>query len=186
MEVGIESVYLDKLGKGDHNAFNLLYLQYSPKVKHFLLGFIKNQEEVDDMVQELFFKIWTNRQSIAQVHSFQAYLFRMARNIVYDYYEHTTVKANYSQKQLGKPFYSDLIEEELYAKELLLLIDAVVDKMPEQRRKIFLLSRKESLSNEEIADRLNINKRTVENHLTAALSDLRKVIYLFASTLFLT
>ncbi len=101
----------------------------------------------------------------------------MARNMIYDYYEHSLIEKNYQQKQQNKPAYDDLIEEELYAKELSLLIDIAVEKMPPQRRHIFIMSRKDGLSNEEIARRLDISKRTVENHLTQALAELRKIAY---------
>lgn len=171
-----ETHYLEQLGQGNHQAFDALFMLYHPKVKNFLKGFIKDEEEARDMAQELFFKIWLNREQIAHLTSFNAYLFRMARNLVYDYYEHTLVKENYEEKQKNKANYSDLIEENLYAHELELLIDLTVSQMPEQRRRIFTLSRIEGYSNVEIAQQLEINKRTVENHLTQALADLRKAI----------
>ena len=177
MDINLESKYLEELGNGDHKAFDMLYIQYSPRLKHFLTGFIKNQDEASDMTQDIFYKIWTNRETISKVDSFKAYLFRMARNMIYDYYEHSLIEENYQQKQQNKPAYDDLIEEELYAKELSLLIDIAVEKMPPQRRHIFIMSRKDGLSNEEIARRLDISKRTVENHLTQALTELRKIAY---------
>ncbi|WP_302800626.1 sigma-70 family RNA polymerase sigma factor [Parabacteroides goldsteinii] len=68
------------------------------------------------------------------------------------------------------------MEEDIYAKELSILIDIAIEQMPEQRRRIFKMSRKEGLSNEEISQKLQINKRTVENHVTQALADLREVV----------
>lgn len=171
-----ETKYLEQLGKGNHRAFDALFMLYQPKVKNFLQGFIKDEEEARDMAQELFFKIWLNREQIVHIASFKAYLFRMARNLVYDYYEHNLVKESYEEKQKNAASYSDLIEEDLYAHELELLIDITVSQMPEQRRRIFQMSRKEGYTNQEIALQLEINKRTVENHLTQALADLRKVI----------
>ena len=86
MDINLESKYLEELGKGDHKAFDMLYIQYSPRLKHFLTGFIKNRDEASDMTQDIFYKIWTNRETISKVDSFKAYLFRMARNMIYDYY----------------------------------------------------------------------------------------------------
>ena len=98
--------------------------------------------------------------------------------MLYDYFEHQQIVENYQLKQQKQsPIFEDLIEEELYAKELSLLIDLTIEKMPPQRRLIFIMSRKEGLNNDEIALKLNINKRTVENHLTQALADLRRVIF---------
>lgn len=181
MEVSQESDYLRKLGNGDNQAFEGLFLLYYPKVKSFLRGFIKDGETASDMAQDIFFKVWTNRKDISSVVSFKGYLFRMARNMVYDYFEHCAVEEKHDlmERETTAPWNLDIIEEEIYAKELSLLIDIAVDKMPPQRKKIFIMSRKEGFSNEEIAARLQINKRTVENHLTQALSDLRKVVFCF-------
>ena len=99
MDINLESKYLEELGKGDHKAFDMLYIQYSPRLKHFLTGFIKNRDEASDMTQDIFYKIWTNRETISKVDSFKAYLFRMARNMIYDYYEHSLIEENYQQKE---------------------------------------------------------------------------------------
>lgn len=176
MDTERETHYLEQLGKGNHRAFDTIFMLYHPKVINFLQGFIKDEEEARDMAQEVFFKIWLNRAQLGHIASFKAYLFRMARNLVYDYFEHNLVKENYQEKQKNRACYADLIEEDLYAQELELLIDITVSQMPQQRRRIFRMSRKEGYSNQEIALRLEINKRTVENHLTQALADLRKAI----------
>lgn len=176
IEVNRESEYMEKLGQGDHKSFNTLFMLYHPRVKNFLKGFIKDEEEACDMAQDIFFKVWTNRESISKVSSLKAYLYRMARNMVYDYYEHSLVKESYEQKQQSSSTYADLIEEDLYAQELSILIDIAIEQMPEQRRRIFKMSRKDGLSNDEISQRLQINKRTVENHITQALADLREVV----------
>lgn len=176
MDNDLESRCLKDLGRGSHEAFDTLFMQYHPRLKNFLFGFIKNEDEALDMAQDIFFKIWVNRKTIAEVASFKAYLFKMARNMVYDYNEHTLVKESYSSKQKDAPLYSDIIEEEIYAKELSLLIDIAIEHMPEQRQRIFKMSRKEGLSNDEIAQRLDLNKRSVENHITQALADLRRLM----------
>ena len=104
MDINLESKYLEELGKGDHKAFDMLYIQYSPRLKHFLTGFIKNRDEASDMTQDIFYKIWTNRETISKVDSFKAYLFRMARNMIYDYYEHSLIEENYQQKAFSITF----------------------------------------------------------------------------------
>lgn len=183
MDFQLEKECLKGLIEGDHKSFDLLFLHYYPRVKTFLYGFIKNKEEANDLAQEIFYRIWINRESFSFIDSFGSYLFRMVKNLVYDQAKHKAVRQNYLQGEQNKLIYEDLIEDEIYAKELELLIDMVVANMPDQRRKIFLLSRKEGFSNDEIAQKLEINKRTVENHITNALSDIRKVIKLALSIL---
>ena len=185
MDINLESKYLEGTWKGDHKAFDMTLHPIQSKTKALLNRFIKNRDEASDMTQDIFYKIWTNRETISKVDSFKAYLFRMARNMIYDYYEHSLIEENYQQKEQRRSTYDDLIEEELYARELSLLIDIAVEKMPPQRRNIFIMSRKDGLSNEEIAQRLNISKRTVENHMTQALAELRKIVIIHFAVFFL-
>jgi len=177
MDKELELKYLEALGKGDHDAFNILFMSYHSLVKRFLYGFIKEEDEVLDIAQDIFVKIWTHRKSVASVDSFKAYLFRMARNEVYNYYKLHAIRENHlEQYRQQSVWVDDLLEERILAEELDLLLDIAIDNMPPQRKLIFKMSRKEGLSNEEIANQLNINKRTVENHITQALADLRKVL----------
>ncbi|HBL34770.1 MAG TPA: RNA polymerase sigma-70 factor [Porphyromonadaceae bacterium] len=175
MDKTLEIGYLRKLAKGDDRSFELLFLDYHPKMVRFLYGFIKDEEEAYDMAQEIFYKVWVNRESLAEVTSFKSYLFTMARNMIYNYYEHNLVKEKYILRQ-SKDQDEYGLEDELFAKDLSLLIDLLVSQMPEQRQRVFTLSRKNGLSNDEIAERLHLNKRTVENHLSNALRDLRKAL----------
>lgn len=181
IDISMEAKYLERLGRDDHKAFDALFTLYHPKVKSFLFGFVKNEDLASDMTQDIFFKVWVNRETISKVQSFKAYLFRMARNMIYDYYDHSLIEEKYvlKQQELNGELYSNMIEEELYARELSLLIDISIEQMPTQRKRVFLMSRKEGLSNDEIATRLNISRRTVENHITKALQELRKLYLSF-------
>lgn len=177
MDKDLEAKCLEALGNGDHDAFNMLFMSYHSLVKRFLLGFIKEEDEVLDIAQDIFVKVWTHRKSAASIESFKAYLFRMTRNEIYNYYKLNTIRENHLEKyQQQSVWVDDLLEERILADELGLLLDIAIDNMPPQRKLIFKMSRKEGLSNEEISRQLNINKRTVENHITQALADLRKVI----------
>lgn len=176
MDPKLELKCIEGLIKGDHRSFDLLFMQYHPKVKKFLIGFIKDEDEARDLAQEIFFRLWVNREQLEKVESLKAYLFRMVRNKVYDRYKHKLVQEKYDVKQLSPVYYTNMVEEEIYAKELKVLIEIAIANMPEQRNRIFNMNRKEGLSNEAIALQLGISKRTVENHITQALADIRKAI----------
>lgn len=171
------------LSEGDSKAFETLFLLYQPKLIYFFTGFVNDEEVARDMAQDVFFNLWTGRRKLVEVRSFQSFLYRMARNALYNYYDHTLVLEKYDAAQLLSPLVVSDTEEQFFAKELQDIIDLKVEQMPPQRRQIFRMSRVEGLNNEEIALRLHISKRTVENHLTTALSDLRKML-LVALSLF--
>ena len=178
MDNELEQRYLKKLGEGDHDAFDALFMSYYPRVKSFLAGFVKDGELAADMTQDVFFRVWINRVTVAKVTSFKSYLFRIARNMIYDHYDHSLIEERYAAKQRQKTnidLYA-VEEEGFHARELSLLIDLSIEKMPAQRRRVFTMSRTEGLSNERIAKELNISKRTVENHITIALGELRKIV----------
>ena len=97
-------------------------------------------------------------------------------------YYYLKLKENYIEIEKNKQDYEDLIEEKIHAEDLELLIVMSIEKMPPQRKKIFKMSRFEHLSNDEIAQQLNISKRTVESHISQAMSDLRKLLVLYVIT----
>ena len=130
-----------------------------------------------DITQDIFLKIWRNRTSIGAVDAFGPYLFRMARNAVYDRFDNRSVRENYARRASLLPEY-ELPDSAIDSRDLLLLIRMVVEKMPEQRRRIFRMSREEGLSNDQIAEQLSISRRTVENQISRALAELRKLVKL--------
>lgn len=175
MDQNLELLYLKKIKDDDRKSFDVIFMYYHPKLVNFITGFIKDREEARDMSQDIFFKIWINRATIAGIKSFKSYLFQMARHAVYDYYDHSLVKEKFEVHQIESSACEYFIEADLYAKELELSIDLAIGMMQPQRKLIYTLSRKEGLSNDEIALRLNLNKRTIENQISLALSTLREI-----------
>jgi RNA polymerase sigma-70 factor (ECF subfamily) len=176
-----ESVDLEKLALGDHDAFRRLFMKYYPKVKSFINYFVKSDAVAEDLSQDIFEYIWINRDILPNLKSLNAYLFRMAKNKSINYLNHKLIEEDYASSYVNLKEY--LTDEEIYAKELELLIQLTVKNMPEQRRRIFEMSRNNHLPNAEIAEKLNISKKTVENHLNLALKQIRDVIQI--SLLFL-
>lgn len=179
MELPEEQHILKEIAKGDIKAFEQLFFCYQPRLVYFLVGLTHDKEVSCDIAQDLFLTLWKDRVKLKDVRSFSSYLFQMARFTVYDYFDRLAVSEKYTNEFLLEASVSQSEEEALFARELQSIISRTVEQMSPQRKLIYQMSREQGLSNDEIATRLNISKRTVENHLTAALAILRKVLYLF-------
>ena len=171
-----EKFYIEKLAAGSEEAFEWIFIHYQPKIIYFITGFIKNEEIAQDMAQDIFITIWNKRTSLLEIDSFSTYVYKMAKNALYNYFDHYFVENKYRCYIENKEESYEDEEEIIIADELRDIIRTAVEKMPDRRKEIFKMSRYQGLSNDEIAIRLNINKRTVENHLTNALSELRRIL----------
>ena len=167
---------LKKIAFGDMRAFERIFMRYQPKLVTFLAGFLQEEELCRDMAQDIFLDIWEKRHRLAHVESFTAYLFQIGRYQVYNYYDRLIVHEKYALSQILHPAPAETVEESLFLQDLQLQIEIQINQMPVRRQRIFRMSRYEGLSNEEIAGKLNLNTRTVENNLSLALSELRKVL----------
>lgn len=169
---------IEALQQGSHEAFEAVFLAYYHKVKAFIYGYIKSVPDAEELAEELFVNLWINHSAIDTAKSFDSFLHTIARNAAINFLKHKYVHDAYvSTTHPGE--HSSTSEEDFIARELGLLIDEAVEKMPPQRKKIYQLSRLEGLSNEEIAARLNTTKRNVESQLSLALKEIRKVISCF-------
>ena len=176
-----EKQLLEAISKGDEKAFKTFFLYYYPRAKGFIGGLLQSQEEAEDISQDIFLMLWNNRSSLNTITNFRAYLFRICKNAVYRHIERALLFKSYQQKQTEKNTSipaSNETDDDIQLKELELLVAMVVEKMPPQRKKIYRMSRESGMSSDEIAQILGINKRTVENHLSQALTDIRKVLFI--------
>ncbi|WP_288241222.1 RNA polymerase sigma-70 factor [uncultured Bacteroides sp.] len=174
----IDMKTLEALQQGCHKAFEVVFLAYYGKVKAFIYGYVKSEPDAEELAEDLFVNLWVKHRDIDNTKSFDAFLHTMARNSAINFLKRKYVQEAYLSTIQGQE-YDSTSEEELIAKELGLLIDETVENMPEQRRKIYALSRNEGLSNEEIAERLHTTKRNVESQLSLALKEIRKTISYF-------
>jgi RNA polymerase sigma-70 factor (family 1) len=165
------------LKKGDIFAFNELFYKYSQKVYNFSMQHLKNEEDVKDLVQDIFTKIWDIREKIDEKKSFNAFLFTISLNTIRDYFRKQVKNRKLITKWLETAeSYSESTLESIELASLEKAVETVVEQLPPKRQMVFRLSRNEGLSNDEIAERLKIEKKTVENHLNLALRHLRDVL----------
>lgn len=167
-----------ELSCGSYDAFDTLYMQYSPLVEKFALALLKNRAEMDDISQNIFLKLWEIREKLTDIKSLRSYLFIMTRNAVMDAFARRKVVVASSSfpDTVLKDVASEIIVERIDSQNLMIMVEMAVSVMPEQRRKVFTLSRKHNLSHKEIAERMGISVKTVEYHISKALSSLRSML----------
>lgn len=175
----METTTIAALQSGDHKAFEEVFTAYFDKVKHLLTGLLRSESEAEELAQDIFVKLWMNRESIDPDKAFNTYLYTIARNTAFNYLKHKLVKENFKNSFSGFDAAADSSDEILFAKEISLLMEMTVCKMPVQRRTIYQLSREQGIPNREIAEKLGISKKTVENQLSLALQDIKRVISAF-------
>lgn len=174
----MEKEKIEALRNGNHKAFEELFIAYFKRVKLFICGIIKSEADAEELAQDVFVKLWTNREAINIEKPIGAYLYTIAKNSTLNFLKHKVIEQSYIE---NFPSFDEVAtpEDHFFAREISLLIEMRVNEMPAQRRRIYILSREKGVSNSDIAEQLGISKKTVENQLSLALQDLRKVISLF-------
>ncbi|CAG4999480.1 hypothetical protein DYBT9275_02238 [Dyadobacter sp. CECT 9275] len=167
-----------QLGTGDSlAAFDLLFERYWKKLYAIAYVRLKSDQEAQDCVQEVFVNLWAKKGDIVTPLSIQAYLFTAVRNKVYNQLHARQIRDKHYIQYLKEvssvqPNFGGGLEEE----ELNVIIEAEIAGMPDQMRKIYMLSRDENLSGVEIAGMLNLSHQTVRNQISTALKRIRERI----------
>lgn len=174
-----DTSYIKELTAGSHVAFRGLFMKYFPKVKYFIGHLTKTESIAEELAQDVFMSLWENREQLGSIESFSSYVYRMAKNRALNYLRRKYLEESYLEEYEGETELT--IEGDLYAREMELLEQLTVSRMPRKRKAIYEMSRKDGLTNDEIATRMGISKKTVENHLNLALKEIRKTLLLFTS-----
>ncbi|MBB5394703.1 MULTISPECIES: RNA polymerase sigma-70 factor [unclassified Mucilaginibacter] len=161
---------LNLLRLDDRKAFETLYKKYSAKVYQAAYNLFRDKAICEDLVQELFIDLWTKRHKL-NISSLEWYLKVAIKNRVLMYLR--TQRATLDLSAIAMLTEKYTTDSRLLQGDISNILENNVERLPEKCRQIFTLSRKEYLSNKEIASRLNISVKTVENQMTIALRYLR-------------
>ncbi|SFL33653.1 RNA polymerase sigma-70 factor, ECF subfamily [Porphyromonadaceae bacterium KH3CP3RA] len=172
--IHIHSNILRLLRQGDEKAFEYLFHHYYNQIYTFVLNTLFDKTFAEDITQSVFVSLWEKREMIDPEAKIAPLLYTIARNHVYRQTEQLLLKYKYEQSQQENMQESNDIEEDLNNRFLENILSEFIEKLPSERRRIFLLSRKENLSNKEIASRLNISEKTVETQIRRSLIFLRE------------
>ena len=163
------------LKKGDMKAFDIIYKKYSRRLYGFVFRYIKQEADTEEIVQEVFIKIWKSRDKIDVYSSFESFLFTIAHNATVNLLKKRATEQKYVEhvKSLQRIEKSYELTYEIHYKELNQKFQGVLNELSPRQKEIFQLSREEGLSNKEIAEKLGISVQTIKNHLVTTLSFLK-------------
>ena len=169
-----EKQLLQELKLGNEKAFTQLYQKYWRQVYNFSRLYLRTIDAAEEVVQDVFVKLWESRKSIRDEDNFKGLLFIMTRNLIFNSSRKHLNEEAYKMSILSAMEESYDIDAEIDAADLQMFIDRLISELPPQRQTIFNLSRKEHKSYKEIAAELNLSEKTVEHQISAALKFLKK------------
>ena len=169
-----------QLKEGNENAFTALYQTYWAKVYNFSRLYLTSSAEVEEVVQDVFVKVWEARIFIKENENFKGFLFIITRNIIFNQFRKSFNENAYKLAILKSSSETYGIEEEMEASDLQSYINKLIEELPPRQREVFQMSRDQHLSYKEIAQQLDITEKTVERHINEALKFLRKNVYFFS------
>lgn len=168
---------LQRMIEGDAESFRKIYECYQGKIFLFALRLTKSKSVAEEVVQEVFVRLWEKREKIKIEKNFSAYILTITKNLVLDGLK----KAAYN-KTIHQKIYQNIQAlqnasvDQLIEKELARLHQQAIDRLSPQRKIVFMLSREEELSYEEIAEKLGISKNTVRNQMSDSLKSIREYL----------
>lgn len=161
--------------QGSEAAFVELFYLYRHKLYSYVLKITAHPELAQDMVQDVFLKLWKNKSNLDSIENFGAFIFKVAQNQAVNYFRRMTSETlMLSKMQGGGQGYDRCTEERINHKEVQQLISEVLRRLPPQQHLVFKLSREQGLKQDEIARALKISPNTVKNHLAVAIKTIRE------------
>ena len=165
---------IELLKAGNPRAFKQIFLCYEKRLYYFVFSITKSEYIAEEILQEVFIKIWTNRESIDINRSFESFIFTITRNLTYNYLRDAS-----RREAIRNELWSNVVaqqqdvESNVIFEEYKDIVEDIIQNLPVQKRSIYQLSRQEGKSNSEIAAILGISPKTVRNHLWNTMSTIR-------------
>ena len=172
-----EKILAERLVKGDEGAFKQLFERYFEPLVLFAASICKSQEIAEEMVQEVFIKVWQNRHTVNPDLSFKAYLYKITKNQVINFvrraaFEERVKKELWLRMEQGH----NPTEDRIFSSEYHEQVTHALQRLSPQKQLIFRLSRGEGKSHQEIATQLGLSRSTVKNHIVETLNFVRNYL----------
>lgn len=166
----------ERFREGDTNAFKTIYMQWYDPVFFLLKRISRNELDAEDLAQDVFSTLWMQHATIDPSKDIRGYIFTLARRAAFKHIRRNKVRNEFLSSIEVNSDGSDDLREKILAKEMELLTDLIVSKMPAQRREAYLLSLKDGLDPAEIAERLDISPKSARDHIYQARKEIKEVL----------
>lgn len=174
---GEEKKLLYRVGDNDKDAFRNLYLLYYPRLRAYVLKFVKAPQYAEDIVQDAFLKLWEIRNTIDPEKNFSGYIFTITKNLIFKFFK----TAAYHEEMVDDVLISYFpgpgdsnVQENAEWKELHAAIQHAIQLLPPKRKEVFLLCREENLSYDQVSTKLGISRNTIKEHMVHAMKFIRE------------
>jgi RNA polymerase sigma-70 factor (ECF subfamily) len=178
----IPSETLSALRNGDYEAYDTIFKAYHTPIRYFLEKMIHSEVDAQDITQEVFINLWTKRERIDPEKNIKGFLYTTVKFFMLKYLKHKKVIDRYENYKIHEDTdLSDTPYDIAVGKEMSLLIELTVARMPQQQAKVMRMKYFDGLSNEAIAQALGISPETVKVHLKRGRAEIQKVLSLFVA-----
>ena len=182
--LGYEKELLSQVREGDVKAFERIYKSYSPRLYGSIFRVVKSVPVTEELLQDVFQRVWEHRKTIDISLSFKSYLFTIARNLVYDYFNKASRQKLMERYLQAKEMSNDSFRNQLEEKESEQLLEKAIHQLPPQRRLVYTLCKIEGKSYEDVSGALGISVSTISDHMVKATKSI-KAYYLSRALLYL-
>lgn len=171
-----DNILIAGIKKSDYTSYNQLFLRYYSRLCAYVYGITENYNSSEDVVQELFIRLWTNRHKLEIKDSISGYLYRSSKNAALNHLRAEKSRQKSIENLPAQEWHSDdnLIEQIEFSAYL----QQCIDQLPERSREVFLKSRYEGLKQKDISDQLGISVKTIKNQIWKSLQFLKSCLEL--------
>ncbi|WP_448701137.1 RNA polymerase sigma-70 factor [Mucilaginibacter sp. AW1-3] len=167
---------LTGVASGDENAFRQLFTLYHHRLGAYIYNLTDSMELAEEIVQDVFLKIWINRDVLANIKSFKAYLFVVSKNHALNCLRKVARERSHATEWDDNVVNAIAVEEDEQYNRYDGLLDKAINNLPPQQKKVYMLSRQQHLKYKEIAAKLNISAETVKKHLQVSIASITSYV----------
>lgn len=163
-----ERALLCRIAQGDEAAFGELFQAYHQRLGAYVLRLTESRQATEEIVQDVFVKVWVRRATLVEIQHFDSYLFTAARNHVFNYIRNMARERDRQAALAAEVLVAETPEDDYH-----MLLDEAVAQLPQQQQRVYRLHKQEGLSHAEIASRMQLSVETVKKHMHLALRTIR-------------